>query len=363
MDQKKIVDQIKTLKEEIASLPYHKGTEHYIGRLRAKIARLEDQRLDKKLKGGGGGYAIAKSGDATAVLVGPPSAGKSTLLNCLTEAKSKTAQYPFTTLTVIPGMMTYQGAKIQILDVPGLIVGASVGRGRGREVLSVVRIADLILLLVDPGHLGQVEKIIYELEAAGIRLGKKPPQVVINKKNKGGILIKNPQALEGLEVETAKGIIEELGIKNGEIIIKDKKINQKRLIDAILANRAYLPYLLIVSKADTISSLKKAEIDGSFPEAILVSGLTGQGVGRLKQAIFEKLELKRIYLKPQGGQVDFSEPLIMRGQDTVAKLAAQIGQALIGKKSAYVWGRSAKFPGQLVANDHVLVDEDIVSFR
>ena len=73
--------------------------------------------------------------------------------------------------------------------------------------------------------------------------------------------------------------------------------------------------------------------------------------------------MKIIYLKPQDEEADFNEPLIMRDKETVADVAVRVGQVLEGKKNAYVWGRSAKFPGQLVANDHVLIDEDIVSFR
>jgi uncharacterized protein len=366
MDESRISDQIKAIKEEISNTPYHKGTEHYIGRLRAKIARLEDQLLDKRLKksgGGGGGYAIAKSGDATVVLVGFPSVGKSTLLNQLTEAKSKTAHYPFTTLTVVPGMMSYQGAKIQILDVPGLISGAASGRGRGKEVLSVVRAVDLILFLSDKKNLNEVNSIIEELESAGIRVGQTPPQVVINKKTKGGVLIKNADRLKGLRPETAKGIIEELGIKNAEVIIKDKQISQERLIDAVLGNRVYLPYLLVINKIDNLKKPQINKIKNSFPEAILISALTGQGIKNLSRALFNKLALKRVYLKPQGGEADLGEPLIMRGKETVADVAVQIGQVLEGKKSAYVWGQSAKFPGQLVANNHVLLDKDVVSFR
>lgn len=366
MDQEKIIGQIKALKGEIASLPYHKGTEHYIGRLRAKIARLEDDLLRAPQKGGrgSGGYALKKEGDATVVLVGLPSVGKSTLLNHLTDANSKTAQYPFTTLTVVPGMMNYRGVRIQVLDIPGLITGASAGRGRGREVLSVIRGADLILFLVDSDHLNQINLLIKELELAGIRVGQEAPRVVVNKKNRGGILFKSPSnSPKSLTVETAKGIVEELGIKNAEIIIKDKEISQSQLIDAILGNRVYLPYLLAINKIDNLNQVQKKKLEEDFPEAILVSALTGQGLGRLKEAMFEKLELKRVYLKPWGEPPDFSQPLIVRGQKTVADVAAKVGQALEGKKSAYVWGKSVKFPGQLVANNHILLDEDILSFR
>src|SRR5438552_3176144 len=146
-----IDEQIKAVEDEIQKTPYNKATQHHIGRLKAKLARLKDEQETRRLKSGGGGpsYAVRKSGNATVGLVGFPSVGKSTLLNQITDATSAVAAYDFTTLDVIPGLMEHRGAKIQVLDMPGLIRGASKGRGRGKEVLSVARACDLILLMID----------------------------------------------------------------------------------------------------------------------------------------------------------------------------------------------------------------------
>lgn len=65
---------------------------------------------------------------------GFPSVGKSSLLTILTGTESEAAAYEFTTLTCIPGVIHYNDAKIQLLDLPGIIEGAAQGKGRGRQV-------------------------------------------------------------------------------------------------------------------------------------------------------------------------------------------------------------------------------------
>jgi len=86
---------------------------------------------------------VSKSGDARIALVGFPSVGKSTFLSKITKTKSEIAAYSFTTLTAIPGVLEYGGAEIQILDLPGIIEGASEGKGRGRQVISAAKVGRL----------------------------------------------------------------------------------------------------------------------------------------------------------------------------------------------------------------------------
>lgn len=365
MEEETIKQRIAQLQEEISQTPYHKGTEHHIGRLRAKVARLKDELVEKQTAssgGGGGGYAPGKSGDATVVLVGFPSVGKSTLLNALTAAHSKTAHYPFTTLKVIPGMLKYRGAAIQILDVPGLITGAARGRGRGKEVLSVVRAADLVLFVVDGQKPKQLTQMRQELTAAGLRLNQSEPQVTVNKTDRGGIVIKNPGALVDFSPQTAKEIAREFRLKNVEIILGEE-VTQERFIDALSNSRVYLPGLVVVNKMDLLTDSQQRQLKKQLPPAIFISAQEKINLETLQEAIYQRLALKRIYLKPADGEPDFEEPLIIRGEKSVAGIRQLLPEEVTENKRAFLSGPSAKFPDQPVSDNHIVEDEDIICFR
>src|SRR3989344_4325546 len=106
-------NKIKDLEDELKKTKYNKATQGHIGLVKAKLAMLkekQDTRSQQKTGQSEHGYAVRKSGDATVLLLGFPSAGKSTLLNKLTGPHSQDAAYAFTTLSVIPGAMEYKQA-------------------------------------------------------------------------------------------------------------------------------------------------------------------------------------------------------------------------------------------------------------
>src|SRR3990170_544529 len=280
-------DQIRAVEEEIQRTQYNKATQHHIGKLKAKLARLKDEREKRIAKSGGGGprYAVRKSGHASVGLVGFPSVGKSTLLNAITSAQSEVAAYDFTTLDVIPGLLEYKGAKIQILDMPGIIRGASKGRGRGREVISVARICDLVLLMVDVFETN-VPVLADELYSASIRLNGRPPDVVIKKRMRGGLTINATVPLTKIPVETISDMVREFGYLSGDVVVR-QDVAQDDLVDVLAGNRVYIPAIVVLNKIDLVGGdyLREGEkrLDGW--KVVPISAAKGEGLDRLKEEI------------------------------------------------------------------------------
>ena len=339
--------QIEEIEKELKELPHHKATDHHIGRLRAKLAHLKDRQVESGIKskggGGSGGYAVKKQGDATVVLVGPPSAGKSTLINKLTNAESKVAAYAFTTVSVIPGMLKYKEAYIQILDVPGLIEGAAEGKGRGREVLSVARNSDLIVIMSDPTRADELVRISNELYGAGVRLNSRKPDVHIDKKIDGGLLI-HTNLKQEFTKETVKEIATEFGVKNGDITIKES-LSLDRLIDAFSRSRVYTPALYVMNKIDSPETPTNTNLD-----VVKISAEKDLGINELKEKMWEKLNFVQVYLVNKDEEPGLTHPMIMKQGDTLADLAYKIGSDFAeSKKYAKIWGNGARFPAQEVS--------------
>jgi small GTP-binding protein len=358
-----IEEEIKNIEDEIRKTPYNKATSHHIGRLKAKLARLRDElqkRATAKSAGKGKGYGVKKSGDATVIMVGFPSVGKSTLLNSLTGTSAEVAAYDFTTLEVIPGTLLYKGAQIQFLDVPGLIQGAATGRGHGKEVISVMRNADLILIIVDVFQPQQFDTLVKELYDAGIRINTKPPEVVIHKASRGGITVNSTVDLE-LAKKTIRAVLSEYKIHNAEVLIRER-ITLDELIDVVLGNRKYIHAITVVNKIDLADSRAFRACMERLPDALPISAAVGMNIDALKDKIYNELGFIRIYMKPQGAPPDKDHPLVMKIDSTVVDVCSTIHRDFVEKfRYARIWGKSVKYGGQRVGLSHVLADGDVVS--
>ncbi len=357
-----IDEQIKNIEEEIRETPYNKSTEQHIGRLKAKIAKLKEkkQKREKGRSEGGGGYDIRKEGDATVALVGLPSVGKSTLLNKLTNAESEVANYHFTTLEVIPGVMHYNGAEIQLLDLPGLVEGAAKGKGRGREILSVIRNVDLIIMIGDI-YRHDISKIEEELRTHGIRLNQEPPDIKIEEKDRDGIRINTTVELEDISKDTVMDILREFGYVNANVVIRSD-IDDQGLVDHLSRNRVYLPSFPIINKTDLVEEEERKRLKKNLEdrEALFISAENGNGIEEVKRRIFDELDFIRIFLRPQGEKAD-DEPMVLKKGSTVKDVCKKLHSDFIENfRYARIWGPTAKFPKQKVGLDHELAEGDTV---
>jgi hypothetical protein len=358
-----IAEKIKRIEDEIRNTQFNKATEHHISLLKAKIARFKRLAIARAAKsvGGGKGFSVRKEGDATVVMAGFPSVGKSTILNKLTSAKSEIAEYEFTTLETIPGMLHHGGAAIQLLDIPGLISGAAEGRGRGREVISVVRASDLILIICDAQNIEKIQVILDELEKASIRVDKRPPLIKVEKKVSGGITIHARRGTSAETIREFEDICKEFGLLSADIIMGEH-VTPDQLIDHLSGSCVYIPSITVVNKIDKRSKKELEETEKKLKhfgrDYVFISAEDGTNINGLKDRIFKKLNLIRVYTKRKEGK-EFGEPMIIRNGSVIADVCVKIHKDLKKNfKYALVTGSSVKFQSQRVGLDHKVAEGD-----
>ncbi|KCV71565.1 hypothetical protein H696_02505 [Fonticula alba] len=356
-----IAERIAEIEAEMARTQKNKATEGHIGLLKARLARLRLQLLEPpKSSGKGEGFDVMKSGDARVAMIGFPSVGKSTLLGKVTPTQSAAAAYEFTTLTCIPGKIKYDGADIQLLDLPGIIEGAAQGRGRGRQVIAVARTADMVLMVLDATKADvQRAKLEAELEAVGIRLNRQPPNVYFKPKQGGGISFTATLRLTHLNARMAQLILHEYKIFNAEIIVRED-VTPDEFIDAIVGQRKYLKCLYCFNKIDQIS-IEEVDRLARQPNSVVVSCDQGFNMDYLVERIWKTLDLSRIYTKRRSEAPDLSEAVIVRRGATIEHVCHRIHRSLAEQFNyAMIWGTSAKHTPQIVGLNHVVEDEDVV---
>jgi ribosome-interacting GTPase 1 len=304
-----IPEKVKYLEEYISAIPKHKGTDKLRAELRRKLSKLKTEGQKSKKQGSrqDSSFHIPREGDGQVIVTGLTNVGKSTLVSSLTNARPKIFEAPYTTWEPTPGMMEYENVKIQLIDTPPLNRDYV-----NPELFEMIKKCDVILLMVDLNgdpfkQLEEAVKILEEHRIAPLRLQSKY----------------SPEA---------------------------------RMI--------FIPYLVLANKCDGNSQeedfqIFKELLDDNWP-SLPVSATTGYNLEKMKQIVFKKLNVIRIYSKPRGKEPDLSAPFVLKSGATVEDFAAKVHRDFLKTlKTAHVWGKDV-FDGQLVAKDHKLNDGDIV---
>jgi len=199
---------------------------------------------------------------------------------------------------------------------------------------------------------------------SGIRINEKPPIVKIKKSVRGGLKINTTVKLTKITRKTIEGICREFGLVNADIVIRSN-INDDQLIDVLEGNRVYVKCVIVVNKADLLDEETKKDVKKLLKPDLMISADKDEGLDDVKELIFQKLDLVRLYLKEIGKKADMEEPLIVtKGvsiRDVCRKLHRDFEQRF---RFARIWGPTAKFPGQDIRRlDKVLQDQDVLEIH
>lgn len=304
-------ERIERLEELISTVPKHKGTDHLRADLRRQLSRLrEEAQAHKKQSAHQATFHVEREGAGQAALVGATNAGKSALVAALTHAKPEVSEAPYTTWAPLPGMMPVENIQVQLVDTPPM--EASLVEP---ALFDLIRHVDLLLLVVD-------------LQADPLQ-----------------------------QLQDTLALLAEHRI--APLNVKDHPAEEERVVR--------LPTLVLANKCDDETLDETFEIfcalfEGECP-VIPLSAKTGRNFDQLKQKVYERLDIVRVYAKPPGKPADLEKPFVMKKGSTITDLARKIHRDFYDNlKSARVWG-GCQFDGQYVQHDYELKDGDLVELH
>lgn len=365
-------EKIKALEDYHAAIPKHKGTERLRAQIKRRISKLRLELEERKkhrarMSLASGSYAVKKEGVGQVVILGVTNAGKSSLLQALTNAKITISDHPFTTTKPIPGMVPFEDVQIQLLEAPALYKGASEGKGWGVQTLSLARNADGLLLFIDLSTtepIAQLEMILAELRGARVRVEEGGSRVSIERRDDGGIQFACTGRYMG-EMEEIRRFLVENHIHNAVVHIRGE-VDLDDVALAVVTGLIEKPVIVVANKLDVDGATEKlatlrGRLTGRF-EVVGISAKTGVGLETLPRTLYGLLDVVRIYTK-RLRQKPSTKPLIMKGETTVGVVTRAIHSEFYNHfKYARVWG-SSNYPGEKVGLNHVLKDGDVVEIR
>ena len=302
-------EKIAVLEEMLAIMPHHKGTDRLHAVLRQKIAKFSQEAERKLATARRAGFYIAREGAGQVMLVGLANSGKSQLLAAVSEAIPDIAEYPFTTKTPIPGMMKFEDIQIQLVDTP------PIGYKEVRVLLSnVLRSADLIAIAMDLSlePISQVEASLQGLREARIE-----------------------PLIDGGSEATPGSYPRKMFIVGNKNDLAGSNENWERL---------------------------RSKYANMFP-LVSISAREGRGLEEFRRAIYQALNIIRVYTKTPGTKADLTDPMVLEKGSTLEEAAESLHKDFYQNlKYAVVWG-SGKYDGQRVSKGHILQDGDIVEFH
>ena len=365
--QKIIAKKIEKIEKEIKETPYHKGTEHHIGMLKARLAVMKQRLGERNVKPGGHGgkddFAVRKTGDASCLFLGAPSVGKSSLLNVLAATKSATGNYAFTTRQVIPGMMFYGGAQIQLFDAPGILPQGNLDYGQGRRILAAARAADLLVIIADVNNPQSLFEIKNKAWQAGIRINKQP--LKLRAVSRRGSDLEIGGNLGRFKADYLQRLAWTLGMRGRKIILYDPPETIDDFLDAISGSKAYLPAIFAINKIDLLSEKQKNRLRKQLavidPPPILISAYRQQGLEKLRKAIWRGLRLIKFSLIDR--RRGYQTVIIARQGKILRDIIKRPAREMARQPIIEVSGPGAKFQSQQVGWEYLPHEGDIVSLR
>jgi len=218
-------------------------------------------------------------------------------------------------------------------------------------------------MVLDVNKAEQQKRLLeIELDAIGIRINRKKPDVLLKPKKAGGVSISKTVPMTKIDEKTIQTILAGNKLHNMDVYIRED-VTVDEFIDVLIGNRRYIRCLYVYNKIDTIS-MEEVDRIAREPNSIVISCEKELNLDGLKMAVLKQLALRRVYTKPRGKAVDLTDPLVVRGDATIEDVCNSIHRSIASKfKYALVYGKSSRFnpAAHRVGLQHEVQDEDVVA--